>query len=60
MLKKLFGSITIGGIIAAVGGYVIPHIDPSAVGPTLAPILSGLLGVIAGVLTHHVNTGTSS
>lgn len=49
-LKRLFGSITVGGLISAVIGYVIAHADP-VIGAAI-----GALGGAIGASTHQVNT----
>lgn len=63
LLAKLFNgnpfaSVTIAGLLTALGGYGIAHFDPSK----LTPLGATIYAVIAaglGVLVHHSNTPTA-
>jgi hypothetical protein len=59
-VKKLFGSLTLGGLFGAIATYAVQHVDPSAFQNSWVQVGIGTLGAIIGVLTHHTNTSAGS
>lgn len=48
-------SVTISGIVAALGGYLYAHFNQSSLTP-LGVTIFGAASALVGVLTHHSNT----
>lgn len=53
-----FASVTIAGVLTALGGFALAHFDPSKLTPTGATIYA-IIAAGIGVLVHHSNTPTA-